>query len=160
MSHTLSEAGLTIDLPSGWEGQIRPASASPPTEAARPAAITTDLAVLHAASFALPPGRGDYGSGAVEGMGPADILVCLLEHHPDEVDQPLFARHGTPRLLPQLFSPSQMQRTIAGMAGAQQFFQSEHRTFCLYVVLGSFRSRAPLARTADEITRTLVVTPR
>ena len=36
--------------------------------------------VLHAASFALPAERGDYGSGAVEVMGGSDVLVCLLEH--------------------------------------------------------------------------------
>jgi hypothetical protein len=52
-----------------------------------------------------------------------------------------------------------MQRTIAGMAGTQQFFQESGRTFCLYVVIGSHRGRSTLAGQADEVTRSLAIAP-
>jgi hypothetical protein len=44
-----------------------------------------------------------------------------------------------------------MQRALPGMAGAQHFFQEAGRAFCLYVVVGSWRTRAPLVRTADRV---------
>jgi hypothetical protein len=114
--------------------------------------------VLHAASFSLPAERGDYGSGAVELMGGSDVLVCLLEHERAEAGSALFAREGIPRLDPSMFSPQSMQRAIAGMAGMQQFFQVAGRPFCLYVVVGAWRTRGPLVRTADEVVASISVT--
>jgi hypothetical protein len=155
--------GIGISLPSVWEGQIRPAAPAPaaaPAPGARTASLGAERAVLHAANFALPADRGDYGSGAVERMGPPNVLVCLLEHDPSEIDLPLFRNVGVPKLTSQLFAPSQMQRTIVGMAGAQQFFQAEGRTFCLYVVVGSHRTRGPLVQQADAVVQTLAIAPR
>ncbi len=165
----LVHAGVSIDLPSGWDGQIRQAEPDPrgPATAAASAAggaesdsrATTPepppAALLHAASFALPAERGDYGSGAVEVMGGSDILICLLEHEPEAAATPLFAREGVPRLTPDLFSPQAMQRALPGLCGTQHFFQVAGRPFCLYVVLGSWVTRAPLVRTADQVVRTV-----
>ena len=149
----LSDGGITVELPNGWDGQIRTAGQG--RHDARAAGATeaeaSSARVLHAASFALPPDRGDYGSGAVELMGGSDVLVCLLEHEPEATSTALFARHGLPRLTPDLFSPQTMQRALPGMAGAQHFFQEAGRAFCLYVVVGSWRTRAPLVRTADRV---------
>jgi hypothetical protein len=169
LSH-LSDGGLTVTLPSGWDGQIRPAGRSGPVPTGAAGAATAFSAadaaeddavgvVLHAASFALPAERGDYGSGAVEVMSGSDVLVCLLEHPPEDLDAPLFRRRGRPRLGNDSFSPQTMQRAMPGMAGAQHFFQEAGRPFCLYVVVGSFRTRGPLVRVAAAVVGSLRVDP-
>jgi hypothetical protein len=157
---SLSEAGITISLPSGWDGQIRAAGQGAPAglRAASADAPSGEGVVLHAASFALPPERGDYGSGAVEVMGGSDVLVCLLEHERAAASTALFAREGVPRLDPSMFSPQSMQRAIAGMAGAQRFFRVGDRPFCLYVVVGSWRTSRPLVRAADDVVSSLRIT--
>jgi hypothetical protein len=155
----LHEGGISIELPTGWDGQIRAAGQGRPvaTAAARPASSEPPGVgrVLHAASFALPPERGDYGSGAVELMDGSDVLVCLLEHEPEAADTALFRRAGIPRLHPSQFDPQTMQRALPGMAGTQHFFQEAGRAFCLYVVVGSWRTRGPLVRLADDVVSTI-----
>lgn len=158
---SLAGGGVTIDLPSGWDAQIR---ATEPPAASRPAVGAAGApapagTVLHAGSFALPPNRGDYGSGAVEVMGGSDVLVCLLEGDPSDVDSPLYRRRGVPPITAADFSPQTMQRAVAGMAGTQHFFTEAGRAFCLYVVVGSHRTRGPLARVADSVVRTLRFSP-
>lgn len=163
MAHSLADGGLSVELPSGWDGQIRLAGQVAPDESPRARAATATATsapaprVLHAASFALPVERGDYGSGAVEVMGGSDVLVCLLEHEPEAAATELFQRRGVPRLTTAMFSPHTMQRTIAGMAGAQHFFQVGGRPFCLYVVVGSWRTRGPLVRLADQVVGSIQV---
>jgi hypothetical protein len=163
----LVDGGIQIDLPSGWDGQIRGAGQS--ASSARPLAPAgSDLAapddpaeglVLHAGSFPLPAERGDYGSGAVEIMTGADVLVCLLEHEREAASTALFAREGVPQLDPAMFSPETMQRAIAGMAGTQHFFQVSGRAFCLYVVVGSWLARGPLVAVADQVVGSITVSP-
>jgi hypothetical protein len=156
----LAARGLSVDVPPGWDAQIRAGgagagmawSASDEGDAVAPTG-----SVLHAASFALPRERGDYGSGAVEVMRGSDVLVCLLEHEPEAVAEPLFRRRGLPRLTPAMFSPESMQRAIAGMSGVQRFFQVNGRPFCLYVVVGSHHTRAPLVRAADEVVQSIEI---
>ena len=157
-------AASPIDLPTGWDGQIRAAGQGAAAAARlrpRPADAGAEpsACVLHAASFALPAERGDYGSGAVEVMGGSDVLVCLLEHEPDAAgDRALRARGRPPAHAGRCFSPQSMQRAIAGMAGSQHFFQVGGRPFCLYVVVGSWRTRAPLVRTADRVASSIRIT--
>jgi len=153
----LAASGLSIDLPRGWDGQIRAVErASEPGAAASRAAGPTPV-ILHAGSFPLPAERGDYGSGAVEVMGGSDVLICLLEHEAEAADTALFRRRGMPRLRADGFSPQAMQRAVPGMAGTQHFFQLAGRPFCLYVVVGSFATRGPLVRAADDVVRTVRV---
>ena len=45
------------------------------------------------------------------------------------------------------------------MAGTQHFFQVDGRPFCLYVVVGSWTTRGPLVRTADQVVQTLRLAP-
>lgn len=157
----LADGGISIDLPPGWDGQIRAAGqglgdlhqSSQPA----PDVPVGEGMVLHAASFALPAERGDYGSGAVEVMGGSDVLLCLLEHERQAADTVLFSRQGVPRLEPGMFSPQSMQRAIPGMAGAQRFFQVGGRPFCLYAVVGSWHSRGPLVRLADQVATSIRV---
>ncbi|MFP5256767.1 MAG: hypothetical protein ACLGI8_13070 [Acidimicrobiia bacterium] len=150
---------ISLELPRGWEAQIRRAgmSAGDVQPAGVDAAGPGHGSVLHAASFALPAERGDYGSGAVEVMGGSDVLVCLLEHEPEAATTELFRREGLPRLDPAEFSPQTMQRAMPGMAGTQHFFQVAGRPFCLYVVVGSHRTRGPLVRTADAVVRSIQI---
>jgi len=158
----LTDGGISVELPRGWEGQIRAAGQGRRAAGHEPAAAasseTAHGRVLHAATFGLPAERGDYGSGAVELMGGSDVLVCLLEHEPEAAGTALFRRRGVPRLHATMFSPQTMQRTLPGMAGAQHFFQVDGRAFCLYVVVGSYRTRNPLVRAADAVARSIEIT--
>jgi hypothetical protein len=107
--------------------------------------------VLHLANFALPPARGDFGTGAVERMGPAHVFMCLLEYDREEAGRPLFASVGVPR--PQLgdFAPSALQRLVPGQLGCQRFFTEQGRPLCLYVVLGSRRHATELVAEVDAV---------
>ncbi len=177
----ISAFGITATLPSGWDGRItkRPdpvADAAPdaapevaPEAGAeapaapdqRTAAVVdgTENPVAHLANFPLPPNRGDYGSGAVETMGAGDILVCLVEFDPEAAGTDLFANVGLPRFGLNDFAPHTMQRTIAGMCGAQAFFSEGGRAFSAYVVLGSFRLRAPLVPVVNDLLAGLQIEP-
>ena len=149
----LAHRGLAVELPRGWDARIY--------QRVDADVDATDHPVLHAANFALPENRGDYGSNAVERMGRGHILVALLEFHPDAAETALFANRGMPRrLTPDLFSPSQLQRTLAGQAGTQVFFTEGGRAFCLYVVLGSHRDRAGLVPQVNTLLSGVEITPR
>lgn len=129
--------GLAVDPPPGWDVRIYRRAADIPG--------ATTHAVLHAANFALPANRGDFGSGAVEVMGPRHVLVVLFEYGADSAGTSLFAKRPRPLAFgPEDFRPNQLQRTIPGQAGTQAFFAENGRAFCLYVVLGSHHNRAGL----------------
>lgn len=149
MSASLRAGGIGLRVPPGWEAQLR----------GEPAPRRGEGMVLHAANFALPPARGDFGSGAVERMGPHDVLVCLLEYGTEDAVTELFRHRGVPRLAARDFSPSTMQRTIAGMAGAQSFFNDSGRAFCLYAVVGSWRGREHLVAKANEMLAAVTIEP-
>ena len=180
----VSSHGITARLPRGWDARIakRPdpaaepgAPAGPSTQAVPDEGISTRSApadeppgllagtehpVAHLANFPLPPVRGDYGSGAVELMRTADIFVALVEFEPEAASTPLFSHRGIPRFGVNDFSPHTMQRTIAGMCGAQAFFNRNGRAFCLYVVLGSHALRAPLVAQVNALLAGLEIEPR
>ena len=143
---------IRIDLPTGWEGEVYRTGAVPQAEA-------TNRAVLHAATFQLPPERGDYGGGAVEAMRSDDIFVSLFEFEPASAGKTLFAGKRPDRLDPEDFSTSTLQRLIPGQSGVQRFFSEGGRAFCLYVVLGSHASRRALVEEVNQVLTTLVVDP-
>jgi hypothetical protein len=124
--------GVEVDVPQGWDGEIY-RRADVPDHAAGAVA----LPVVHLANFPLPGDQGDYGSGAVERMGPGNILVVLAEFEPEAVDTALFSATGIPTVRAEDFGPDRLQRTIPGQSGVQYFFNHQGRAFCLYVVLGS-----------------------
>ena len=113
--------------------------------------------VLHAATIPLPRSRGDYGTGAVELLGPHDVLVALVEHGEAAAGTALFARAGLPRVSAADFHPRGLQRTIDGQSGAQWFFHVGRRSFCLYVVLGAHAARARLVPRVRELVEALVI---
>jgi hypothetical protein len=139
--------GLRVDLPRAWEGRLfrrsRPLRAADHPEAyGHPEGSVNP--VLHLGNFALPPGRGDYGTGAVERMSAAHVFLSLVEFDREEADRPLFSAHGVPRLDVIDFGPRSLQRHIPGQLGCQRFFTENGRAFCLYVVLGSRRHAGAL----------------
>jgi hypothetical protein len=148
---TASRDGIDLDLPAGWDARIyrRP-----------PAPRETTNSVLHAGNFALPERRGDFGSGAVERMGPTNVLVVLFEYDPAAARTPLFARHGRPQPVASDFAPNQLQRIIPGQSGAQYFYNEAGRAFCLYVVLGSHDQRGHLVDEVRLLLSRLGVRPR
>jgi hypothetical protein len=147
----ISQLGLSIALPTGWDGGIyrRPA----------PAGQTTHP-VVHAATVPLPPVRGDFGGGAVEELGVDDVFIALLEYDPADSGKALYRdTGGVPGVMPNLFSPVALQRLIPPQAGCQQFFTVAGRAFCLYVVIGNYANRYRLAAVANSVLSGLQIQP-
>jgi len=155
----INSHGLSVGVPKGWDAAISTADAAPPSaEFATPHNRGLTLPVLHLANFALPPRRGDYGSGAVEIMRGGALLICLLEFDPAEASSALFAGNPIPRRLRQRdFSPDTMQRTMSGMSGTQFFGVEAGRALCLYIVLGSHARRAVLVPEINKVLPSLEV---
>ena len=140
----LEAHGLSVIAPDGWEARIERRAPSSTDETSTP--------VIHAATFPLPAARGDYGSGAVEVMGPDDVFVALLEFGAESTDSALFPTRPMPRSIdPEQFATNQLQRWRPGQAGQQLFFTDGRRAFCLYIVIGSYLRRAALAERAEEL---------
>jgi hypothetical protein len=160
---TLAGHGITVALPERWEGRLYLRDTGP-VPGAQPmaygAAEESANPVLHLANFALLPGRGDYGTGAVETMAPQHVFVALVEFDADEAGQALFADRGVPRLTVREFAPNQLQRRVAGQLGCQRFFSERDRAFCLYVVLGSERHAVSLVQEVHEVLARLDVAAR
>ena len=136
--------GFDIVVPEGWDVQIMNQVATEAGASSHP--------VVHAANFALPNDRGDFGSGAVDVMTDRHVFVSLLEYHPSEVSKKLFRRKGMPRRLDlDEFEWNRLQRTIPGQSGYQAFFNESGRAFCLYIVLGDHNSRSELIPTAEKL---------
>ena len=127
---------LAVDTPHGWDARIY--------RRAQTEAGEQNLPIMHAANFALPAIRGDFGSGAVDRMRRDNVLVVLLEFDAPSAKTALFANHGVPRPRADEFHPAQLQRVLPGQSGGQWFFNTGDRAFCLYVVLGSHHRRARL----------------
>ena len=137
-----------LDLANG----LAPAAALSAADFAPAGVDSAALVTLHAATFPLPPGRGDYGSGAVEIMSTTDVFVALLEFDAASVGTALFAQSGlTLPLDPESFSTQQLQRPQRGQGGLQVFFSEAGRAFCAYVVIGSWAQRATLVPLASQL---------
>jgi hypothetical protein len=144
---SLSAQGLSVTPPAGWEATIYRREPLP-GERTYP--------VLHAATVALPAGRGDYGAGVVEVLGPDDVFVSVLEFGPEAASSPLFGSlRAVPVLTPDAYRPNQLQRTIAAQAGVQRFFTTAGRAFCLYSVIGSILQRVPSTARANQVLSSL-----
>lgn len=154
----LSAYGISVSVPRGWDGHIfrRPGS-SPSSARSSVDASGTANAVTHLANFPLPAERGDYGSGAVEKMKPGDVLVCLLEFDGEAGATAMFRHDGVPRFSESDFGPHSMQRTIAGLAGAQAFFTEKGRAFCAYAVIGATRLKRPLVNEVNRMLEALSI---
>lgn len=148
----LAGAGITVNLPLGWEGSISP------SETLSDGAVRHS--VTHVANFALPAKRGDYGGGAVEVMHPGDVLMVLLEFDRGSISQPLFARVGVPApLRASDFNRETLQRSLVGQGGCQHFFQQTGRAFCLYIVVGSHLDRVDVLPVVNQILGSIEIAP-
>jgi hypothetical protein len=141
---TIAAHGLRVTLPPRWEARLYLRDAlTEDGESVSP--------VLHLANFALPPGRGDYGSGAVEVMRPGHAFIALLEFGAAEAGSALFDARGMPRPRLAEFAPNALQRALPGQLGSQTFFTERGRPFCLYVVLGGRAHAAGLIRQVHTV---------
>ena len=97
----LAAHGIEVTLPTGWEGRVfrRPPSGEVAASAAdgppAPDGESTH-AIVHVATIALPPGMGDFASGAVDRLGPSDAVIVLFEYDPASAGEPLFQAAGHP----------------------------------------------------------------
>jgi len=151
----LSGHGLSVGLLPRWEARIYRRTVGGPQPAVRPYAAgwpgEQSHPIIHLANFPLPANRGDYGTGAVERMGPGHIFLALLEFGADCLGTALYAPAGLPRLTAGQFNPNGMQRRVAGQAGCQYFFTEANRPFCLYAVIGSHRQAVALTKQVNEV---------
>lgn len=163
-------AGIGVTLPAGWQAAMYRREQSPPVAAGLTDTGTFDRRsvapdatvhpVLHTASFALPPDRGDYGSAAVDVMGARDVFASLVEFHPDAARTALFARQGVPPgLSSDDFGARSLQRVMLGQSGCQRFFSVNGRAFCLYIVLGSHARRHLLVPVVNELLASFDIRP-
>src|SRR5580765_5501402 len=125
----LTGSGISVDVPEGWDGRIysrerrgHPDAGAEATPQGRSTTSNPDNAVLHLASFAIPPGSGDYGGGAVELMASKDLFMVVMEQGNESAAMPLFAAEGIPRLTVDDVSTNTLQRLIEGQGGVQKFF--------------------------------------
>lgn len=164
-TRSMSDRGIDLELPPGWEGEIYRRSPGevrydegvPRSRQLQP----TTRSVVHLGSFPLPPDRGDYGSGAVEIMRDEDVLVILFEFEPESATTAQFVSSGLPYPVTAAdFDPNQMQRPLQGMAGMQRFFNvDEERAFCLFVVIGSYARRKELLPKINTVLSSITITP-
>ena len=146
----LTGAGITVDLPAGWEGAIRPPANLP--DGARRHSVT------HLANFPLPAVRGEYGSGAVDLMSNGDALIVLLEFGPESVGTVLFGKTRPPFLRASDFSRDTLQQRVAGHGGCQRFFMEADRAFCLYVVVGDYIDRVDVLQSINSVLNRITIT--
>ncbi len=129
---TIRAHGIVARLPNGFEGRIF----------VRPAAVGRTYPVGQFATFPIPDDIGDFGSGAVNLMGPGDIFASLFEYGPESLGTALFSRQGRPAVLTsEDFSPVRLRRGLPGQSGTQWFFTELGRPFSFYAVLGSHLRR-------------------
>lgn len=149
----LDGRGIRTELPSGWEGQLDEGLTLLGDGAVRPT-------VAHLANFPLPPGRGDFGGGAIMVMQPGDALIVLYEYGPESVGTALFANQGAPRFVTtDDFDRDVLHTRMPGMSGVQRFFTHAGRAFCLYIVVGSHVDRADVIAQINSVLAGLEIAP-
>lgn len=140
---------MAVELPGGWEAQLDEGLQLLDDGALRPT-------VAHIGNFPLPPGRGDFGSGAIERMQPGDALIVLFEYGPESAGTALFASEGIPRFVRTSdFDREALHTAVSGMSGVQRFFTVNGRAFCLYVVVGSHIDRADVVSDINRVLASL-----
>ncbi len=146
---TIGAHGITARLPQGFEGRIY----------VRPSAVGPTYPVAQFATFPIPDEVGDFGSGAVNLMGPGDVFATLFEYGPESLGTALFARQGRPAALAAAdFSPTMLRRGLPGQSGTQWFFTEAGRPFSFYAVLGSHTMRHVLVPRLNQLVTALGVT--
>ena len=131
--------GIVVSVRDGWEAELSDLDGD------------SRRSLVHLGNFALPVVRGDYGSGAVDIMGPAGIFMVLMEFAPESANSALFQGKTMPqRLRMRDFSTQKLQRQLPNQLGSQHFFVVAARPFVLYVVLGSSLTASVLLAEANR----------
>lgn len=157
----LTAHGMAVDVPPTCEGRIftRPEAGQVAAEEyeGRPAPLgATTRPLLHVSTTPMPLDVGDFGGGLVQQMSAGDLFIAIKEFAPSSATTAQFRRRGMPLPLdPQEFSPSTLQKSVAGQAGMQVFFNDQGGAYCLYVVIGSFARRDELVAQANAILATV-----
>jgi hypothetical protein len=147
----LAKAGISVDLPQGWEGRAF-VPAAPEPEHTYP--------VLHAATFALPPDDSSFGGGLQRAMGSEGTMFSLVEFDPALSTEKLFREDHLPiALLPSELSPGALQTPRAGHTAAQRFFAESERAFCLYAIVASRQDRPDRVRRLNGVLASLRIEP-
>ncbi|MGI9017392.1 MAG: hypothetical protein ACR2HR_09885 [Euzebya sp.] len=150
----IDDQGFAVDLPTPWEGAVQRGEVSPAVHrraSDRGVGVQTPP-VLHLSTTPLPALRGDFGSGAVDLLGHADVFIAVLDYGQDSVGTALFDTGPMPRTLSsRQFKPDGLQRAIPGQSGYQQFCTENGRALCLYVVLGAHHQARRLVREANQM---------
>lgn len=142
----LSDLGVSVEVPRGWDGRLY-----------RRDGRERERVVVHLSTAPLPSHRGDYGSGAVEQLSADDVLVALLEFEPSASEAQLFQGSFPSWVEADAFSPTVLQRAVPGQAGAQWFFSTAGRAFCLYAVIGQLTNQRRLARLVTDAIRSISI---
>ena len=154
----LTQQGLDVELPRGWDGRITSRGRREGEFRVSAQGADDAGALLHAGTFPLPDGRGDFGGGAVETMRRGDVFVALFEYDRDSAATALFSAQGVPRQLsPTDFDGRSLQRLIPGHLGVQRFFSENGRAFCLYVVIADDGDLPSLVREANKMLASLTI---
>lgn len=143
----ISGYGISLSLPTAWEGRIYQRPGGYP--------------IVHVGSFALPGDDGDFGSGAVMAMGSEDAFAALLEYDPALAGTGIFAPPGLPLPIRAVDTdPNTLQRLIRGRTAVQRFFTQSGRAFCLYVVFPSNSRLRQMITEANHILGTIAIEPQ
>ena len=147
----LDAHGLRVTLPSGWSGRVF--------------ARSHDVASLHAGSFPVVLGDGEFGDRSTGRMPEPGAFLALAEYRPGRGLVPgrgLFESRRPPRPLdPSAFAASRLAHPRPGQVGAQHFFTASGRPFCLYVVISGPRAaRRRQLLTLDGLLRSLEIARR
>jgi hypothetical protein len=156
--------GLAIELVRGWEAEIGPGAPAPGGAGVSAAGAAASAppgppAVLHAANFALPAGRSEYGAGAVEVMRVGHAFVALIEMGPHSLGTPLFDHPRPSGLVLADLADGQLQRPLPGQVGCQRFFTEGGRAFSLYVVLCGAVVNPLLLPRVNQVIGTITIDP-
>jgi hypothetical protein len=120
----LEGAGLRLELPAGWHGQLVRRSPHLPT--------------LQAASFPLDPDDEELGPRSVAAMAPGDCFLALIEYLPGSGVEPgRVPFHLAGIELP--LDPSWFSPEVEGRAVMERMFTEAGRPLCLHVVIAGTR---------------------
>lgn len=146
---------------SGWDVRITRRSESDVTVLGpEPAPVSGFVhPVLHAATIAMPPQIGDYGSQVVPLLGLSDVFIAMVEFNPADGESTMF-RDGFPKLRASEFDPAISQRVLPSRSGTQRFFSVSERAFGLFCVIGSHIRRTTLVPKLNQFLAQIEVEPK
>jgi hypothetical protein len=144
--------GLSIEVPTRWEGQIFLPSLPAPA---------VNLPILHLTDATLSMQRSTYAPELAARAGPSGALVALVEFEDRLADRGLYATQGLRLPLRRdRFDPRALQLPNPSQEGHQRFFSQGGRAFCLYVVLGTGPGADGRLRIVNRALATLKITAR